>query len=167
MCHCGLYRPFRAPDLPAMEFHRRTFRDRIGQLWRSKVPVFITSFHVPNTKKCPIHHILCEFRRLMNGNRRIMCTFVPANSRRAGFARSRSGCKEGALHFEMRRGRLFLQYEITTKEYRVKNIAEVDATGRYIQSRMVCRRFHAVTRTFMGRIVYTNGVDITLSRFLL
>ena len=65
-----------------------------------------------------------------------LCTFAVLYSRRADFARCRSGYREGALHFGNASLTLcFWQFEITTREYRVKNIAEVDAAGRYMPSR--------------------------------
>ncbi|UKK54937.1 hypothetical protein [Prevotella sp. E2-28] len=44
----------------------------------------------------------------------------------------------------------------------VKNIAEVDATGRYIAIPLACRGHTMPSRTLYGCNIYTNGVGITL-----
>ena len=57
---------------------------------------------------------------------------------------------------------LFLAIRNFHKRMVVKNIAEVDAAGRYITIPLACRGQTMPSRTLYGCNIYTNGVGITL-----
>ena len=87
-----------------------------------------------------------------------MSTFATANSRRADFTRGRSGCKEGALHIVKCLLTLchLVSLNLGNSITQIKDIAEVDTTGRYTYALpVVCRRLTLPSmHTFWEQKIY-------------
>ena len=121
-------------------------------------------YHGLKTSKffCPIHvktsksYLFWNFHSILPHNLRKNCTFASLYSRRADFARCRSGYREGALHFENASLTLcFWLFETTTIELVVENIAEVGAAGGYIYRPVgVQRTNHVLTHALRASIIY-------------
>ena len=93
----------------------------------------------------------CRFLNISSVIRRKFSTFAPANSRRTDFARV--GAATGREHYIMEcvADALFLAVlKLPQSNLVVKDIAEVDATGRYIPFPLVCRWLTMPSRTPLG-----------------
>ena len=168
--------PFPASGLPFL-FFVGTFPHRASRFYfslalsRVGISRFRFQFEVKGTKIPAISfHFAQElhknliFLSIIAPNWDKLSNFAPANSRRADFARCRSGYREGTLHIEMRRWRfVFGSSKFPQSNWPVKDIAEVDATGRYIAVPLACRGSCSLMHAFTGVLyIPTAWVSICL-----
>ena len=93
----------------------------------------------------------CRFFKNLSVIRRKLSTFAPANSHRANFVKV--GAAIGREHYilECVADALFLAVlKLPQSKLVVKDIAEVDAAGRYIPFPLVCRWLTMPSRTPLG-----------------